>query len=52
MTTEQVSRLETLRTIRHDSFVKAKRTEFRYGAEAWREANRTYVEYRDSVKRS
>jgi hypothetical protein len=49
MTTEQVSRLETLRTIRHNAYVKAKQSKFRDDTEEWREANQMYVKYRDSL---
>jgi hypothetical protein len=49
MTVEQRSKLDSLMTIRHNAYVKAKQSKFRDDAEEWREANRTYVEYRDSL---
>jgi hypothetical protein len=52
MTVEQRNRLDSLMTIRHNAYQKAKHTEFAHNANLWREANREYVQYRDSLKSS
>jgi len=52
MTVEQLERLDQLRDARHTAYVKARATDFKLHVEVWRNANRDYVLYRDSLRNS